>query len=180
MTAAYRVLLFAVERTYPAPYGAHIVGDLHEEASGLRRAKGPLHAASWLTWHALRCCFEGARLRAGRADILELTAATALLFVTPIVLALALRRFVLTQVPLRESADLAAAPFAALAVFAAALAFAEARLLGRRAAAATLCLLAAAAIPRFLDLPLTALQLAGLLGSVVCGAAAAPRKEDSQ
>jgi len=95
----------------------HLIGDLEEEAQS--------HPSFWLLRHVLLAA-------AYQANLLETAAATAFLVGIPLLVTFELRRFALTMIPFRESAD-----FSNLSLLTGALAIAtltawETRLLGGR------------------------------------------------
>jgi len=126
----------------------HLLGDLEEEAQ--------TKSKFWL----LRQVTEAA---AYNSNLLETAAATAFLLGLPLLLTLELRRFALTLIPFRESAEFSfsALLFTALAI--AALAAWETRLLGGRWLPVILATLLTAAIAALTNLPaiLTAAAFVG-------------------
>lgn len=139
MRALDRGLLALVEYCVPDGLGANLAGDLEEEA----REFGQL----WLVRECLRTLWHGITMRSRRWNLLESSAAVALLFATPLTLLLALRRFVLVLVPYRESADFSGPALALLAAATAILALPLRRQW-------VLCSIAAAALPFLFAIPM--------------------------
>lgn len=95
----------------------HLLGDLEEEA----QTQSPL----WFLRQVLLAA-------AYNANLLETAAATAFLIGIPLVVTIQIRRFALTMIPFRESADFSHFSLLLMAVAVAALSAWETRLLGRR------------------------------------------------
>jgi hypothetical protein len=119
----------------------HLIGDLEEEAesqSTLRFLRHILIAATH------------------QASLLETTAATAFLIGIPLLVTIEIRRFALTMIPFRESADFSNVSLLLMTVAIATLSAWETRLLGRRwlpvasAAAITLVITALTNTPTIL------------------------------
>ncbi|MFN0105927.1 MAG: hypothetical protein ACKV2U_28055 [Bryobacteraceae bacterium] len=151
--------LFAiVARTVPGKDVEHWLGDLEEEAIG--------KPEFWLLRHALLAAAHGVRIRLTNANFLECAAATAFLIGLPLVLTLELRRFVLTLIPFRESAEFSTPVAVALAIGIGIIAAWETRLLGRRWLPALLATAMTAAIVTLTNSPLIMAAAAFLGGSL--------------
>lgn len=151
-----RLLFTLLALAAPPGQAEHWLGDLEEESA--------TRQPSWLIRHTLAALFHALRVRATHAGLLEQTAAAAFLVGIPLIVTLELRRFALTQIPFRESAGYSVASLTALAAIAAALAFWQSWLLGRRwpaVAAATLLILIITALIQAPWLILTAAVLTG-------------------
>ncbi len=160
MTVLDRGLLALVEYCVPDGLGANLAGDLEEEA----REFGQL----WLVRECLRTLWHGITMRSRRSNLLESSAAVALLFAIPLTLLLALRRFVLVLVPYRESAELSGPALALLAAATAILAVPLRRQLA-------LCLIAVFALPFLFVIPMPLWQRGLLVAAVWAGAAVSKR-----
>lgn len=155
MKGLNRGLLNLVERCAPEGLGASLAGDLAEEASEF----GQL----WLARECLRTLWHGIRMRARSGNLLESSAAVALLFAIPLTLVLELRRFILGLVPYRESASLDGPALALLMAASAALALPLHRQLA-------ICSITLAALPIAFAIPMPLWQRALLVASVWMGA----------
>lgn len=169
MTRLEACALRLVEFSAPAGIGAEMAGDLFEEAVRMRAERGPLRAHWWLLRQALGASLEALRIRSERGDWLESSAATALLVALPLTVVLAVRRYVLTLIPYRDSADFSAAGLAALALLLAALVSAETILLPARRKSVPVIAAFAVAIVAALADALPARQIAMMAAAAFSG-----------
>lgn len=129
----------------------HLLGDIEEEALTKSRC--------WLVRHvAIAAVYN--------SNLLETAAATAFLLGIPLLLGLELRRFALTLIPFRESAEFSFSALLLAAVAIAALAAWETRLLGRRRLPVILATLLTAAIAALTNAPIILTAAAFLGGSL--------------
>jgi hypothetical protein len=126
----------------------HLLGDLEEEAA----ANGPL----WLLRHTLTAAYH-------QTQLLETAAATAFLLALPLTLALELRRYSLTLIYFRESANFTPASLTILVLLTAALAALQVRALPSPRLALITATITTAAIALITNAPqfLTAATLLG-------------------
>lgn len=126
----------------------HLLGDLEEEAA----SNGPL----WLLRHTLTAAYH-------QAQLLETAAATAFLLALPLTLALELRRYTLTLIYFRESANFTPASLTTLALLTAILAALQIRALPNPRLALVTATISTAAIAHITNAPhvLTAATLLG-------------------
>ena len=143
-----RRILFAV---LLAGAPEHLLGDLEEEA----KTNSPF----WLFRQVVIAA-------AYTANLLETAAATAFLIGLPLLFTIQLRRFALTLIPFRESAEYATTAIILLAITAAALSAWETRMLGRRWLPVVLATLLTAAVAALTSAPLILTAAAFLGGSL--------------
>ncbi len=158
----------AVERMAPGGLGENLAGDLIEDYEDARTRLGDRAAVRWLARHAAWTCWESLRIRSRQGNWLERAAAAAFLVALPLSAAIALRRYALTLVPFRESAEFGLPALAAAALSCAGLAALAVR---SRAGSRAGCVLAAMFAAGAGDLGAVEVLLAG--ASAWTGAAAA-------
>lgn len=126
----------------------HLLGDLEEEAA----ANGPL----WLLRHTLTAAYH-------QTELLETAAATAFLLALPLTVALELRRYVLTLIYFRESANFTQESLVTLALLAATLSALQLRALPNPRLAVIAATISTAAIAHITHAPqlLTAATILG-------------------
>ena len=126
----------------------HLLGDIEEEAQ--------TKSQFWLFRHVVIAAIYN-------SNLLETAAATAFLLGLPLLLGLELRRFALTLIPFRESAEFSFSALLSAALAIAALTAWETWLLGRRWLPVILATLLTAAIAALTNAPII-LTAAALLG----------------